>query len=77
MNDYNIDEIDIIKMDIEGSEFYVFYELSDIWLKKTKILIIEMHDRKIPGCSKKVLAKMKKLGFIYKIYSENYIFYKQ
>ena len=66
----------MIKIDIEGSEYYVFDNTSDSWLKKTKMVIIEFHDRTIPGCSKRVLDKMEKLGFKHKIYNENYVFYK-
>lgn len=43
--------IDLYKMDIEGAEKEVLSENSD-WLGKTKILIIELHDRKRPGCSR-------------------------
>ena len=76
MNEYKINKIDIIKMDIEGSEYYIFDDSANSWLKKTKVIIIEMHDRKIPGCTNKVMSKMKELGFNYKVYNENYVFYK-
>lgn len=76
IKEYKIKEIDLIKIDIEGSEYYVFDNTSDSWLKKTKMVIIEFHDRTIPGCSKRVLDKMEKLEFKHKIYNENYFFYK-
>ena len=76
LKDYNIKEIDILKMDIEGSEYYVFDDSANSWLEKTKIIIIEMHDRKVPWCTLSVMSKMKELGFKYRIFCENYVFYK-
>ncbi len=46
MRDQGWDFIDILKIDIEGSERYLFEsdELADSLLSKTKILAIEIHD---------------------------------
>lgn len=46
----NWEYIDVLKMDIEGSEKSVFEGNFDSWLPKTKILFVELHERKIPGC---------------------------
>jgi FkbM family methyltransferase len=43
-------EIDILKIDIEGSEKELFSKNTE-WLDKVKIIVIELHDRLIPGCS--------------------------
>lgn len=44
--------IDILKLDIEGAEKELFEDPDvDSWLQKTKVLIIEIHDRMKPGCS--------------------------
>ena len=43
--------VDIVKMDIEGAEKEVFSEGAD-WLRKTRLLIIELHDRYKPDCTK-------------------------
>jgi len=48
LNDFGVAEIDILKMDIEGSEKEVF-EGSCPWLSKVKMLIIELHERMRPG----------------------------
>ena len=74
---YDVNYIDILKIDIEGAEFEVFDNSSDSWIDKVGILIIEMHDRKKKGCTKRVINKMKKHNFVYKIYNENYVFTKQ
>lgn len=43
MRDYNIDSIDILKMDIEGAEEEVLGRNYEGWLPLTKQLIIEFH----------------------------------
>ncbi|MFL9833990.1 FkbM family methyltransferase [Chryseobacterium terrae] len=40
----NFDRIDVLKMDIEGSEKEVFSKNYENWLPKVKILVIELHD---------------------------------
>ncbi|MCU7617496.1 FkbM family methyltransferase [Chryseobacterium sp. PBS4-4] len=40
----NFDKIDLLKMDIEGSEKEVFSKNYEEWLPKVKMLIIELHD---------------------------------
>ncbi|WP_210148437.1 FkbM family methyltransferase [Chryseobacterium scophthalmum] len=40
----NFDKIDLLKMDIEGSEKEVFSKNYENWLPKVKILVIELHD---------------------------------
>jgi FkbM family methyltransferase len=43
--------IDILKLDVEGAEKEIFSAPDCSWLSKTKVLIIELHDRMVPGCS--------------------------
>ena len=51
MKKYGFPYIDILKMDIEGSEYEIFKDKKCLeWLPLVKVLIIETHDRKIPGC---------------------------
>jgi FkbM family methyltransferase len=54
------DEIDILKIDIEGSEKEIFGRNSENWLKKVKIIVLELHDRLIPGCSDSVYNALNK-----------------
>ncbi len=44
-------DIDLLKLDIEGSEKEVFSSDYEDWLSKVNVLIIELHDRIKPGCS--------------------------
>ena len=51
MADHAIDRIDILKVDIEGSEREVFAASSD-WIDRVDSVAIELHDRFKPGCSR-------------------------
>ncbi|MFW6130260.1 MAG: FkbM family methyltransferase, partial [Atribacterota bacterium] len=44
INKYNLNKIDFLKCDIEGSEFSIFDEKEDLnWLKKVKYISMEVH----------------------------------
>lgn len=45
------DAVDILKLDIEGSEVELFEENSAVWLSKVNVIAIELHDRLRPGCT--------------------------
>jgi FkbM family methyltransferase len=60
LEDSGYSEIDILKIDIEGSEKEIFSRNSENWLKKVKIIVLELHDRLIPGCSDSVYNALKK-----------------
>jgi FkbM family methyltransferase len=51
MKKYAINHIDILKLDIEGSEKEVFSDNIETWLPKVKMIVIELHDRMKEGCS--------------------------
>lgn len=76
MNREAVSHIDILKIDIEGSEYEVFDETAEEWLDKVDCLIIELHDRIKSGCSKRVLERMEAHDFSYCVYGENYVFLK-
>jgi FkbM family methyltransferase len=42
--------VDLLKIDIEGSEKELFSAPCDSWLARTRIIVIELHDRTVPGC---------------------------
>jgi len=58
MRDYGIDQIDILKVDIEGSEKEVF-ENSSPWIEKVGVLVVELHDRIKVGCARSVYLASK------------------
>jgi len=51
MSKQNIEQIDILKLDIEGSEIEVFSSGYENWLGKVNVMIIELHDKIRAGCS--------------------------
>jgi FkbM family methyltransferase len=72
---YNLDEIDILKLDIEGSELEVFQENYD-WLDKVNILIVEPHDFMRSGTSKSLFKAIINYDFIVNTCRENLVFIK-
>lgn len=55
MSMYGLDHIDLLKVDIEGSEKEVF-ESSTVWINRVGSILIELHDRFKPGCGKAVFS---------------------
>ena len=51
MREYGLESIDILKIDIEGAEKEVFADTGP-WLGQVRSLIVELHDRFKPGCSR-------------------------
>ncbi len=62
MIDYSINEIDILKLDVEGAEKYIFSSKID-WISKVQLIIIELHDRIIPGCSREFFSAISEYDF--------------
>jgi len=56
-------ELDILKVDIEGAEVEVFTDNFHSWLPRTKVLIIETHDRFRPGCTEVLLKALCNYNF--------------
>jgi FkbM family methyltransferase len=51
MKEYAIDKIDVLKIDIEGSEKEVF-DNSAQWINSVNVFFIELHDRMKNGCAR-------------------------
>lgn len=70
------DTIDILKLDIEGAEKELFEDPAvDSWLEKTKVLIIELHDRIKPGCSYAFFNSIHKYRWHLHVNGENIILF--
>lgn len=52
MEEFQIDYIDLLKLDIETAEKQLFEDNFKEWLSRTKVIIIELHDWMQDGCSK-------------------------
>lgn len=74
---YSLDRIDILKVDIEGAELELFKNNYDDWLPFVRVLIIELHDRMRAGCSKALFDALSKYNFSTEIRGENlFVFLK-
>jgi len=51
MEDYNLLEVDILKIDIEGAEKEVFKDTS-AWIENVNAVIVELHERMKLGCNR-------------------------
>jgi len=66
--------IDILKIDIEGSEKELFSSNYEKWLPVTKVIFVEVHDGMKKGCSKAVFNAISKYNFSFSMKHENLIF---
>jgi FkbM family methyltransferase len=74
---YNIQNLDVLKLDIEGAEAFLFKdeEYANEFLKKLKIIAIELHNEY--NINEKVLCILKKNNFDLVKFGEMYIGTKQ
>lgn len=52
---YGFTSVDLLKIDIETAEKYLFDESCKSWLPKVKVIAIELHDWIEPGCAQPFL----------------------
>jgi FkbM family methyltransferase len=67
----NADRIDLLKLDIEGSEKELFSQDSDRWLDRVSVIAIELHDRFKPGCSAAFYSQLIRRNFQQEARGEN------
>lgn len=52
LNRRNWETVDLLKIDIEGAEKEIFQSPEHLqWLHRVRIIVIELHDNMVPGCS--------------------------
>ncbi|MFA6378418.1 MAG: FkbM family methyltransferase, partial [Candidatus Omnitrophota bacterium] len=56
-------KMDVLKMNVEGAERFVFADHQEDWLPKTKNIVIDLHDRIWPGCSDAVFTALKEYAY--------------
>ena len=76
MERFGIDHIDLMKLDIEGSELDLFEANPQTWIDRTDILSIETHERLRPGSNPVVRDTMAELGFHHVESEEDIIFFR-
>lgn len=68
---------DLVKIDIEGAELELFSENVDTWLPRTKVLLVETHDRYRPGTSRAVFEAINRYDFDLEVKGENLVFFNR
>jgi FkbM family methyltransferase len=69
--------IDLLKLDIEGSEKHVIENNPEEWLPRTKFIAVELHDRRIRDTSKAFFKVMSKYNFSMEPLRECLLFYNE
>lgn len=72
MDQYQILEVDLFKIDIEGAEKELLTNNTE-WIGRTKVIIIELHDRKKEGCSTAFLKAFSKHNFECRPFGQNFL----
>lgn len=62
-NLFDAENLDLIKIDIEGAEKVVFEHLPTGWLKKVQVINIELHDRIVEGCTETFIQTIKDIPY--------------
>ncbi len=63
MKMFSLKKIDLLKIDIEGSEKEVFAEGSEYWLPQVKTIILELHDSVKKGCTQSLINALKNYDY--------------
>lgn len=78
MQRYDLPVVDLVKIDIEAGERFLFAANTE-WLDHVNALIIEFHDRFTPGCREPVIDALDRHFGAYteKTYGENTLFVRE
>jgi FkbM family methyltransferase len=66
-----VSRIDLLKLDIEGSERELFSIDAEAWLGRVEYIVAELHDRYRPGCAKAFYSALATRNFTQEIRGEN------
>ncbi len=71
--EYGIQRFDLVKLDIEGAEKQL---LTGSWVDQTQVLVVELHDRFVAGCSRRFYQAIDSYDGDY-LFGENTIAFKR
>ena len=78
LNESGADEIDLLKIDIEGAEKELFSDDNvQKWLPRVNVIAIELHDRVKRGCSSAMFRALARYDFYLALNGENLIFIRE
>lgn len=75
MQMHGMDEVGLLKIDIESAEKELFENDTDAWLPKVKVMVIELHDRMKPGCTKALFKALDKYDYSMEVSGENLVIF--
>jgi FkbM family methyltransferase len=64
--------LDLLKMDVEGAEVEILRAASE-WLDRVNVMIVELHDRMVPGCGAALIAALQGRRFRMEIVGQNLV----
>lgn len=74
IQNFNLSKVDLLKMDIEGSEYTCFNTENLAWVEKAECIAIEIHEHMYPGCKalidRSLQSRKYQLNGEYHIYSK-------
>lgn len=73
MEKFGLDHIDLLKIDIEGSEKELFEKNYEKWMPKVKVILIELHDSMKEDCIRTFFKAMVNYKFTMRCKGENII----
>jgi FkbM family methyltransferase len=71
MQEFAIERIDLLKLDIEGAEKEIFGSGTTCWLDRVEVIAIELHDRYRPGCAQAFYSALHGRNYLQEIRGEN------
>ncbi len=74
MDWYELQTIDVVKIDVEGAEKELFEDNYQSWIPKARCIIIELHDRTRKGSSRNFFNAISKFDFSYFNSNDNLVF---
>ena len=69
----NWDAIDVLKLDIEDSEYALFTSNLDSWIHRINAIIVEVADHEFPGTTQAMYAALRDQTFNSYICGENLV----
>jgi FkbM family methyltransferase len=67
LDDQEWDQADVVKMDVQGAEKAIFSS-NHQWMEKTKLLILELHEKHVSHSSQPAIKALLSYGFRFFIY---------
>lgn len=59
MTRFGVAQVDLLKVDIEGGEVEVFGPEAEEWIDRVAMIVVELHDRFVPGCERVVTERLR------------------